>query len=490
MEQRYVHPALGAALSASVLLGGCDTAPLGSDGLQTQQQPIRPTEGEGALGNGWGDAPSTFLDSPAGHVRVWYATDGEHEAWPTDNDPADGVPDFVATVAEVGDAVWEHVELAGFALPLPDNVLHDGTDFGGDERFDIYLVNTRGGDGYLVTEACTLETPARCAGYIAIENDFWGYGYPSLEVAITVLVSHEFFHAVQAAYTSETPSWLSEGTATWHEHSFVPGQPDAIRLAQHFFDQPQRGLNSRSRGPADAFSYGAVVFAMYLDERFGPASIVGVFERMGQGSTAEEAVIAEVQSHGGTFADAFAEFTAYTLFTGERAVDGVGLSLAAEFEELPTEDLPVGAAFDFNVELDAWASRTAWLEVAEAIDVTLRALESPDPLIEARLIDPTQWPLTGEWSQLVLDEPVRLQQSAWLVLTNPEPASDAVGRVSVRIASAEGTGEPEDGSAEGSGDPIAVDDSPGSGCAASPARADTARGWLLGLAVLARRRRR
>ena len=107
---------------------------------------------------------------------------------PTDAD-GNGVPDFVEEVALRGDEVLARYVTAGFRLPLSD-----GT-FGGDDWLDIYLRNLDGADGNFEADSCT-DRPFHCVGYITMENDFAGYGYPTTSLAIPVLTSHELFHAV------------------------------------------------------------------------------------------------------------------------------------------------------------------------------------------------------------------------------------------------------------------------------------------------------
>jgi hypothetical protein len=54
----------------------------------------------------------------------------------------------------------------------------DGT-LGGDDRLDLYLRDLNGADGSFAADTCT-QTPFTCAGHVTIENDFVGYGYPSI----------------------------------------------------------------------------------------------------------------------------------------------------------------------------------------------------------------------------------------------------------------------------------------------------------------------
>ena len=183
----------------------------------------RPDEGSGSYSFDDSDVLAT-LDSPNGLVRVTYSADGPNQVRAGDDD-ADGIPDFVKDVALTAEDVLQVYADAGFAAPLSEEAM--GLDpLGGSYAFDIYLVDFAGvADGWFDTDACM---GTRCSGYMAMENDFRGYGYSSIDTAIRVLVSHELFHAVQAATNTYQPDWMREGTAVWAEHLYAPENEDFL----------------------------------------------------------------------------------------------------------------------------------------------------------------------------------------------------------------------------------------------------------------------
>ena len=69
----------------------------------------------------------------------------------------------------------------GFRPPLADATVADN---GGDGRFDVYLVDFGGGIATAPSgsDAGGLDraAPGQCVGYMVQENDFAGYGYPSI----------------------------------------------------------------------------------------------------------------------------------------------------------------------------------------------------------------------------------------------------------------------------------------------------------------------
>ena len=95
---------------------------------------------------------------------------------------------------------------------------------------------------------------------MVVENDFAGYGYANLLTALEVVVSHENFHAVQAAYRGDFPTWVSGGTAVWAEKRFDENSADYLALARNYLEEPSRSLYNPPTGPVPAFAYGTALF--------------------------------------------------------------------------------------------------------------------------------------------------------------------------------------------------------------------------------------
>src|SRR4029079_1581887 len=113
-----------------------------------------------------------------GDVLVHSATTGADAVPPTDRD-TNGVPDFVDEVAATAEQALDHFLALGFRRPLDDGAL------GGDGRIDIYLRNLNASDGNAGTDSCT---DKHCVGFIAAENDYAGYSYPSITEGIRSVV--------------------------------------------------------------------------------------------------------------------------------------------------------------------------------------------------------------------------------------------------------------------------------------------------------------
>ncbi|RVU48207.1 hypothetical protein EA187_01860 [Lujinxingia sediminis] len=336
-----------------------------------EAQALRPTEAGHPQSYG-GEA--RYLDSPGGHVRVWYATEGEHRSPRVAGDGE--TPEIAETVAEVGDDVFEAMATHGFRLPLVDSELYPvSADDGGDERFDIYLINFEAGDGQFVPEYCTTGAPERCAGYAMLDHAFVPLYYPSRELAVKIVVSHEIFHAVQAAYRADWPVWASEGSASWYEELVYPEQDDFERLSGYYFEDSARSLNDRARGPSDGFAYGAGIFFYYLDVVFGSEMIVALAERFAASETIEDALQAELAESFGEADDALELFAIYNLFTGELAGEGEGYPQAERFAGVEVVDLPGEGAFNWEQNVDTFSARFARWDVKVPMTLTPVAVE-------------------------------------------------------------------------------------------------------------------
>ena len=269
------------------------------------------------------DTVETF-GSTEGHFLVHYTRQGPNAVPAADTDSS-GVPDFVEDVASVYEAVLAkyHDDL-GFRAPASDEGLPDN---GGDGRFDVYLVDFAGkGDGNYQNDACDPQNKEICAGYMVQENDFKGYGYPSTKVANRILGSHEFFHAVQAAYDTGQGSVLAEGTAVWATEQFDPSLSDFEGFLKGYLDNPDRPVDTPLPGPVDPFSYGSAIFFEFLEEHYGDGTVRALWERCenGAGGEADPKWLTALgplleQQASASFPSAMVDFATWNLFTGSLA---------------------------------------------------------------------------------------------------------------------------------------------------------------------------
>jgi outer membrane receptor for ferrienterochelin and colicins len=437
--------------------------------------------------------------APDGRVRVWYVLDTAAAVPAEDTAPADGIPDFVADVAAVADESHRiYVDELGFRAPLADTAFLPAAEAGGDERLDIYLVDFGEADGAFNVEACTPEAEiVHCAGYMLLENDFAGAGYPSLEIAVRVVVSHEYFHAVQNAYDAGQDIKWSEGSAVWAEELAYPEQDDYERFVSRFLEKTFRPFERPSGASfGDPYPYGAALWPAFLTERYGAEIVRQVWEAC-EGDVDFITATAEVlkREHGVALTDAWLEFTHWNLFTGERADPDRAYADAAGLPSVFLEPALAGEDFESTHPIEGLSARY--------VPVTL-----PDVGGERRELRATADDLSGTavtaflWDGAALSQPMPLvagdeagrasltlrwegTPTLFVVLTGIAPGKPS-RRVTLGLGLAAEEPPPDAGPGGGGGD------GGGGGCqltAASPGSGSFAP-VLAGLAWLCLRRRR
>lgn len=333
-----------------------------------------------------GDAVESYA-ADGGAFRVWYTRDGVH-AVPDDDDDGSGVPDHVEDVAAIYEEVLAAYTAFGFRAPLTDE---DVGDNGGDALFDVYLVDFGfSADGSFRVDACVVGG-ARCAGYMIQENDFAGYGYPSTRYANRVLASHEFFHAVQAAYDFDQGAVIAEGTAVWATELFDPTLFDMEGFSSGYLEDTGQTLNIGGGGPVDDFTYGAGVFFQFLTERYAPELVLHLWEGVEDGAGGVDdpewfAVLATLleDEHGTTFADAFVEFATWNLFTGARADPSRSYENGDDYARVAMED---GRAPFFEDRLRVFpASAQYWaIDPDGADELVVRFVGEDDDVLDLQI---------------------------------------------------------------------------------------------------------
>lgn len=252
-----------------------------------------------------------------------------------------GVPDYVEDVARVYEEVGAQYLDWGYRAPLRDGSLVSN---GGDDRFDVYLLDFGGSaDGAFRRDACLAGTE-RCIGFMVQENDFTEASYPSTEEATRILGSHEFFHAVQASYDADQDVIVTEGTAVWATEEFDPASNDFENFIGAFLRSTDRSLDAVVAGPAPPSAYGSALFFKFLTERHGREIIKLLWEHLenGRGHASESANQANPtwliqldailrERFQSSFAAEFERFSTWNLFTGAAADPAKAWRDAARF---------------------------------------------------------------------------------------------------------------------------------------------------------------
>lgn len=330
------------AAVGAIAAGACQ--PVQWDSEATALRPDHPQFPE-TPSFGFGDVVETFV-SRGGRVKMHFTRAGTN-AVPARDDDMSGVPDYVELAADTYDQVRDlyHGPL-GLREPVSDSLL-GGMDDGGDDLFDVYLVDfAHRGDGAFHREACDPMRPGECTGYMLQENDFQDYGYPSLEYACRVLASHEYFHAVQSAYDSGQDSIFVESTAVWATERFDRQLQDFEGFVEAYMGRTDRPLNVVSGGVTDAKSYGTAIFFQFLSERYDPLIVRQLLEEVSDGAngvadpewfSSLDAFFTRVYST--NFADVFTEFSRWNLYTNSRANPAESYERGADYPLVTVDDV-------------------------------------------------------------------------------------------------------------------------------------------------------
>lgn len=248
-----------------------------------------------------------------GSVLVHYATSG----------PDTATLAFATQVADIAEDALTRLVALGFRRPISDGAL------GGDDRIDIYLRDLDQADGNVSVDSCDGDL---CVGHAQAENDFAGFGYPSIEEGIRSVVPHELFHLIQNAYSTGQSATWSEGSAVWAvEHLYGAGNADFERFLPSFLGKTFRPFERPAGGFGDAYPYGASLWPVFLEQEFGASVIVDLWTGCEQGD------FLDATAQLVPFDETWIAFTRRNALTGMYAVDG-GYPDASSYPEAPRDE--------------------------------------------------------------------------------------------------------------------------------------------------------
>ena len=207
------------------------------------------------------------------HFRFHYDLTGNDSVDPTDTDPANGIPDYVDTMGEVFEEVYNHsINELGY-VPPPS----DGTH-GGNELYDVYIIYTNAygytnyiepGIGDNPNSPSVIENNAY-PSYINMRNSYAGFADNSELESIQVTAAHEFFHAIQLGYDGDEELWMLEATAVWMEEEHYDDVNDCYQYLIPRFEKPHYSIRSIS----GLLPYGSFILFKYIDEHLGGKDVI------------------------------------------------------------------------------------------------------------------------------------------------------------------------------------------------------------------------
>jgi hypothetical protein len=304
-------------------------------------------------------------DTPSGNIRIHYDVAGINRVRDASIDRnGNGFPDYVEAVGRIADSVYFYtIDTLGYPRPLDDAACLNG----GDDRIDIYLRDLAGLFGLTwpdvpcSTHPDTLTVP----GWTEIDNDYAEFEFKRYNDrpldAVRVTVAHEFFHLVHFSLDATEARSIYEMTAVWMEEEQYDDINDYYTLLPRFFNPfvvfrdtsgmldtvYYHGLSLQSEdSPMPLRNYSAVVFPIFLSERYGRNMIRHIWLRageLGKGTHWLEAVNDGVDSASGgqdNLVTALQEFNTWTYFTGpfrQFAPNNVGFSEGAAYPAIPVD---------------------------------------------------------------------------------------------------------------------------------------------------------
>lgn len=215
------------------------------------------------------------------HFRIHYTLEGDDAT----------TEDYVRKVADTMERVYDiQINQLGWPLPLSDGL------FGGDERYDVYLVElisdpNRGELGVTTPHLPAGDNPSTSLlesyatpSYITLDNDYADADGDPLTL-MQATAAHEFHHAIHFGYDyGEAHRWYYEATATWMETITFPDAQDATGYVRKVFTYPEicLGVDGDADPAEGLMMYGEWLFIQSLVDAHGMNFVQELWENIAQ----------------------------------------------------------------------------------------------------------------------------------------------------------------------------------------------------------------
>ncbi len=222
---------------------------------------------------------TTYVSS-GGRFRIHYAASGTDSPPATDLSPANGIPDWVETVAQTLEKVrTDYVNLGYKAAPTVAGA-----------PYDVYLLNLAPQRLYGQTTSEVAQSSPGFANayssYMELDNDYLdalytgstGGPYTALQ-SLQVSVAHEYHHAIQYGYNIFFDIWFAEATSTWYEDELYDSINQLYNYVPNWFFNSTLSLNT-STSTTTGGGYGRWIFNRYLAEQHGTGVITSAWNRL------------------------------------------------------------------------------------------------------------------------------------------------------------------------------------------------------------------
>jgi hypothetical protein len=203
-------------------------------------------------------------------------------------------------------------EITKLGYPVPPS---DGIE-GGDDKYDIYIINI---PYYGATIPETSVTGLTSTSYIHIDNDFIGRSFATHGIeAARATVAHEFHHAIQIGGYRDSPQgsdrFYYELTATAFEEFVFDEVNDYYAYLHTYFTNPARTFG-RFNGGNDG--YDLAIWNIFLQKKYGFNVLKRTWDFMVD-QRALRAIENALVEEGTSLKREFNEFGEWMHFTGPR----------------------------------------------------------------------------------------------------------------------------------------------------------------------------
>jgi len=207
------------------------------------------------------------------------------------------------------DSVYNfEVNYLGYPSPPTDNGM------GGDNLYDIYIINL-GGGLYGYTESEDDLGGQKYTSFMVIDNDYAGYYSIGINGA-RVTLAHEFHHSIQMGnyILRFDDTFFYEITSTSMEEFVYDDVNDYYAYMSSYFQNPQKAF-------AENDGYNLAIWNLYLKENFGFNLLKRQWELM-PSQRAMNAISASIAEVGSSFKLELNRFGVWTHYTKHRAIPG------------------------------------------------------------------------------------------------------------------------------------------------------------------------
>lgn len=260
--------------------------------------------------------------TPSGFFRIHYDTSGF--SVPSYN-PGLSIEENIAEVVKSLDSVYNfEVGFLGYPSPPSDN------GSGGDDRYDIYIVN-QGGGLYGYTEWETKIGSNNWSSFMVIDNNYDGYFSSGIN-GLKVTLAHEFHHSIQLGNygieNSNSPFrdsdvFFYEITSTAMEEFVYDEVNDYYQYMDSYFCCTDRAFPLHN-------GYNLAIWNIFLENRFGFDLLKRQWELI-PNQFAITAINNALIIFGSTFPRELNEFGIWTYYTNYKSVPGLFFEESAAY---------------------------------------------------------------------------------------------------------------------------------------------------------------